>query len=94
MNKQNDHKFFCNKKCKYYPCHELEDLNCLFCYCPLYHFNNCGGNFTITRDGKKDCSKCTLPHIDYDYIINFLVVDLKVSSSRNNQQHRGLTSFK
>ena len=43
----NSSKFFANKDCEYYPCHKMEgDLNCLFCYCPLYHLEDCPGNPT------------------------------------------------
>lgn len=68
--------FFCNKACEYYPCHdwkEGEDFNCLFCYCPLYALGKqCGGNFTITENGVKDCSRCLIPHRrkNYEYITN------------------------
>ena len=27
---------FENRECKYYPCHETDNINCLFCYCPLF----------------------------------------------------------
>jgi Zn-finger protein len=66
------YKFFQNKHCKYFPCKKVKDLNCLFCFCPLYTYKNCGGNFIILENGVKDCSKCLLPHTDhgYDYIIN------------------------
>ena len=41
----------------------LDEFNCLFCYCPLYVLGpDCGGNFSYTEDGVKDCSACTLPH--------------------------------
>ena len=66
------HRFFSNKDCKYYPCHfvEDEDMNCMFCFCPLYPLDNCGGNYTVGKCGK-DCSQCTLPHNEtgYDYVI-------------------------
>ncbi|NLD20436.1 MAG: metal-binding protein [Clostridiales bacterium] len=59
-------KFFTNKKCEYFPCHEVEnadDFNCLFCFCPLYALGDkCGGNFTYLKNGVKDCSNCTVPH--------------------------------
>jgi len=72
----NNYKFFQNKKCEYFPCHkniDEEKLNCLFCYCPLYTFKDCGGSYTMLN-GIKDCSNCTLPHKveNYDYIINKL----------------------
>ena len=58
--------FFQNRDCPYFPCHEgitAHDFNCLFCYCPLYALGRtCGGNFTYTASGRKNCSACTLPH--------------------------------
>lgn len=61
-----NYKFFQNTKCEYFPCHKTEDterFNCLFCYCPLYALGNrCGGNFTYTEGGIKDCSACLIPH--------------------------------
>ena len=67
----NSHRFFANKDCMYYPCHEMPggvDLNCLFCYCPLYaHGQDCGGIFSYTKDGElKLCMDCHLPH-EADY---------------------------
>ncbi len=58
--------FFQNKECEYFPCHrgaDPETFSCLFCYCPLYALGeNCGGHFTYTKDGIKDCSECLRPH--------------------------------
>lgn len=67
-NKNNSHSYFENKQCKYYPCHPfLSDMNCLFCYCPLYPNPDCIGNpsYITSKTGKtiKDCSHCVLPHI-------------------------------
>ena len=76
------HRFYQNKGCKYFPCHDLKEsdlskalFNCMFCYCPLYALGkDCGGNFKInkSKDGKliKDCSNCVLPHRPemYEYI--------------------------
>jgi len=61
----NNYKWFENTECKYYPCHDIKRINCKFCFCPLYHMKDCGGNYSwIKNHGKlyKDCSKCTLPH--------------------------------
>jgi len=71
---ENGYSYFENKDCKYYPCHkkEGENFNCLFCFCPLYTLGEeCGGSFTYTADGVKDCSGCVIPHTaeGYDYII-------------------------
>ena len=70
------YKFFQNRECEYFPCHEgikIEDFNCLFCYCPLYALGqNCGGIFHYLENGIKDCSKCLRPHCreSYDRIMN------------------------
>lgn len=76
---ENSHRFFANRDCKYYPCHAgVEELNCLFCYCPMYALRPCPGTpRMITRaDGSqvKDCSGCTFPHRaeNYDKIIHIL----------------------
>lgn len=66
-----NYDFFQNKECEYYPCHrgaDPETFSCLFCYCPLYALGeNCGGNFTYTEDGIKDCSTCLKPHRRENY---------------------------
>lgn len=74
---KNNHSFFSNKNCKYYPCHQLtncyDEINCLFCFCPLYHYD-CEGTYTYTSEGIKDCSNCSLPHREnsYQYILSKL----------------------
>ncbi len=41
---ENSYRFFENKECQYYPCHKgIENMNCLFCYCPLYSREHCPG---------------------------------------------------
>ena len=71
---ENSYRFFENKDCQYFPCHEgLTEFNCLFCYCPLYTLGkNCGGNFKYTDKGIKNCYDCLLPHNknNYDYIMS------------------------
>lgn len=63
--------FFQNKECEYFPCHagvDPETFSCLFCYCPLYALGDrCGGNFTYTENGLKDCSGCRIPHCRENY---------------------------
>jgi len=58
--------FFRHTQCEYFPCHATdrpEDFNCLFCYCPLYALGErCGGSYSYTADGVKDCSLCLFPH--------------------------------
>ena len=66
-----NYKFFQNTKCEYFPCHKCSDqenFNCLFCYCPLYALGkDCGGAFTYTKEGIKDCSGCLRPHRRENY---------------------------
>lgn len=75
---EDSYRFFANKKCEYYPCHEgQEEFNCLFCYCPLYSREHCPGNPEyIEYNGKriKACTNCTFPHQpeNYDLIIKLL----------------------
>ena len=71
------YRYFSHDKCEFFPCHkniDAENFNCLFCYCPLYNFSDCGGIFTLLDNGIKDCSQCVLPHKrdNYDYIISKL----------------------
>ena len=60
------YKFVQNRKCEYFPCHDgadREKFNCLFCFCPLYALGDkCGGSFSYTQEGIKDCSGCLRPH--------------------------------
>lgn len=60
-------KFFSNYFCEYYPCHSINQLNCLTCFCPLYHI--CGS---------KDCINCVEPHKleNYDTIIELLTNEI------------------
>ena len=79
---ENSHSFFKNTGCKYYPCHsqgEMADseLNCMFCYCPLYNRENCPGTPVYIGEETckiKDCSQCTFPHRpeNYEIIISML----------------------
>lgn len=69
---ENSYRFYKNTSCEYFPCHEMknvEDFNCMFCYCPLYFLEDCGGNYSYIN-GIKDCSNCLIPHKPkgYDYI--------------------------
>ncbi len=81
-------KYFENRSCKYYPCHknaEIDEqgdahINCLFCYCPMYHLENCPGNPRFKdKDGSKVkvCTDCTFPHNkdNYDKVMEVLRAD-------------------
>lgn len=72
------YKYFKNDKCQYFPCHDVSEekkaeFNCLFCYCPLYCIQDCGGNYEVLLNGKKDCTSCTLPHFDFEFVISKLM---------------------
>ncbi len=70
--KEKNHPWFTHRDCPHYPCHDLEALNCLFCFCPLYPLGrDCGGAFKVLAGGVKDCSGCLFPHRaeNYDEVI-------------------------
>lgn len=78
---ENSYRFFKNDTCKFFPCHETdntEDFNCLFCFCPLYFLEDCGGDYKFIN-GIKDCSKCLIPHESkgYEYIIKRILDENK-----------------
>ena len=66
-----NYKFYQNLECEYFPCQkgaDGESINSLFCFCPLYALGDkCGGNFTYTDSGIKDCSSCLRPHRKENY---------------------------
>ncbi len=74
----NSSRFFENRECEYFPCHKLEgDFNCLFCYCPMYQYEDClGDGKYIEKNGRriKVCTDCTFPHKaeNYEEIMRFL----------------------
>ena len=74
---ENNHRYFKNHNCKYFPCHPQpsgSEFNCLFCYCPLYGLGDkCGGDFEYAGNIKA-CMGCRFPHIpeNYDIIISKL----------------------
>ncbi|MFH1914595.1 MAG: cysteine-rich small domain-containing protein [Pseudomonadota bacterium] len=74
MTEPNSHRFFCNPECRYFPCHETDkpdEFNCLFCFCPLYFLNDCGGKGRLLESGIKDCTGCMVPHAPggYDHVM-------------------------
>ncbi|WP_282125110.1 cysteine-rich small domain-containing protein [Marinifilum flexuosum] len=84
-----NYKFVQNTKCEYFPCHKVKnesEFNCLFCFCPLYMLGDkCGGNFTYTDNGIKNCSECTLPHSKngYDHVMSKM--SLVMEKGRKNE---------
>ncbi len=88
---KNSFKFFNNRECKYFPCHEVNDtekFNCLFCYCPLYLLEECGGNYQMYK-GVKDCSSCSIPHCPkgYDYVNEKLKVVIEARKAAYFEEH-------
>ena len=83
------YKFFQNRECEYFPCHNgipEQEFNCLFCYCPLYLLGeNCGGNCAFTNEGIKDCSNCLRPHIrgNYEQIISGMKAVMELAKKKN-----------
>ena len=76
----NSYCFFQNSECQFFPCHKnisTDNFNCLFCFCPLYFIQNCGGYSTLTKNGIKDCSNCILPHVNYDKVIERIREEIK-----------------
>lgn len=67
----------------------IENFNCLFCYCPLYMLGeNCGGSFNL-KNGVKDCSQCMIPHKreNYGYITGkFSEIAAAMNFSKDQQQ--------
>ena len=83
--------FFQNRECECFPCHAAvkeEDFNCLFCYCPLYFTGDkCGGRFSYTKKGVKNCMDCPIPHRreNYGYIIDRLTEAMKSLRSEKTE---------
>ncbi|MCQ2492764.1 MAG: cysteine-rich small domain-containing protein [Lachnospiraceae bacterium] len=71
MKETKKYSYFSHTECEFFPCHKTDDpenFNCLFCFCPLYRLEDtCGGHFTYTENGIKDCSECTFPHKQENY---------------------------
>ncbi len=85
-----NYDFFQNRECEYFPCHkgaDPETFSCLFCYCPLYALGDkCGGSFTYTESGVKDCSNCLRPHMreNYDCICNCMNKLIEIAGKQEN----------
>lgn len=82
------YKHFSNHECEYYPCHKLENQNCLFCYCPLYFFKDCGGNPRF-NGAVKDCTLCTMNHDENSF--EFVMSQLKPVFKRLGKDLQMLT---
>ena len=90
QNKEN-YKFFSHKECEFFPCHKVSDeesFNCLFCYCPLYALGKeCGGHFTYTENGIKDCSNCMVPHGKgaYDHVMSKMGLLMEIAKDKGKE---------
>ena len=85
----NSERFFCNRECRYFPCHnglDEAEFNCLFCYCPLYSAGSaCGGDF-VMKDGIKSCAGCIRPHVPENF--DEINEALKAVLRRNDGQQK------
>lgn len=79
------YKFHQHRECEFFPCHkgiDVEEFNCLFCYCPLYMLKDeCGGTFQMNH-GIKDCTNCTKPHDQDSY--NHVMSKIKLVIERGS----------
>ena len=73
-----------NKKCEHYPCHDPEDMDCTFCFCPFYpcEDNLTGGEMVITEDGGlvwgcKNCTWIHKPDVARKVLDEFLKLNIK-----------------
>jgi len=87
------HRYFENRSCRYYPCHPGADpdrFNCLFCFCPLYFLDACGGDFRMVK-GVKDCTPCLRPHRPegYDEIVERLKREIGKRRDDSQQSEPG-----
>lgn len=91
--------FHQNRECEYFPCHKTDDIenfNCMFCYCPLYMLEDeCGGNFCRTPNGVKDCTYCMVPHSPggYEYVneqLSIYIEGIKAEYHRKRKEQIAL----
>jgi Zn-finger protein len=87
--KSQRYQFFQHRDCEYFPCHKgvpEESFNCLFCYCPLYALGcDCGGDFTLTETGVKNCTPCSIPHQKANYPVIVAKTKLLVERVRDEE---------
>jgi Zn-finger protein len=86
-----NYSFFQHRECECFPCHktdDIEDFNCLFCYCPLYTLGDkCGGDFIYTQSGIKNCVNCSVPHKreNYGLIISKYPLIAKLAAKKQEE---------
>lgn len=85
-----NYDYFQNSACEFFPCHNCENpesFSCLFCYCPLYALGDkCGGNFTYTNEGIKDCSNCMVPHRRENYLKIMAKMDMVLDLAKKKEE--------
>ncbi len=75
----NNYRFFENKDCKYYPCHKgLKEINCLFCYCPVFYH--------CALKDKIPCEICIIPHRRNNYDRMILEISIIHEASAAQKQ--------
>lgn len=95
--KKQKYSFFQHRECEYFPCHKVrkeEEFNCLFCYCPLYALGpNCGGNYSYTEKGIKNCTNCMLPHSKggYKYVLSKFPEIAELAKPNEKGGHRDVS---
>ena len=87
---KNSYKFFQNKECEWFPCHSTyckEKFSCLMCYCPLYNFNDCGGNYDVLEmDTIVDDDVLSVTRFDLDDKFNEIILENNFISSAELEQ--------
>ena len=84
--------FVRNKDCEFFPCHDIGAMdpgsfNCLFCFCPLYGWDGCGGEYVYLENGCKDCSACFIPHRKENY--GHIIEKLRRPAARSAEGQNG-----
>jgi hypothetical protein len=77
------YSFFQHRECEFFPCHQDNNQNCLFCYCPLFNTEEC---VKLDVNNINKCCYCKFPHIKNNY--NKIIKKLKVlygKSVKNNK---------
>ena len=81
-----NYKFFEHRECEFYPCHPLDEINCLWCYCPLQTKKDCpgilSGKAKYLLNGYKDCSKCDFPHKRENYSAMLREIDILINRNK------------
>lgn len=90
---ENSYRFFENKACRYYPCHTgIDEINCLFCYCPLYSMEHCPGEPEYGEDeaqGVKMCMNCLFPHKPENYEAIIKILEHNAAGKTKNSAKKG-----